>query len=107
MPAAVLKRNVAASPPEHAREHRTVASMTATDSANFGCPMLTRIATRMPATGFQNAPRCSMAWAIHNEDEALLCMYTADQIDCWKAHPEKVEGLRVRIAEDAETPAAD
>jgi hypothetical protein len=107
MPTAVLKRHVPVGQPDHGREVRSVASMTSADVANFGCPMLTRIATRMPATGFQNAPRCSMAWALHNEDEALLCMYTADLLDCWKAHPEKVEGLRARIAEDAAAPAAD
>jgi len=107
MPKTVLKHTVEIVAPSHARESRSVSSMTGTDAANFGCPMLSRIVTRMPATGFQNAPRCSMAWAIHNEEEALLCMYTADMLDCWKAHPEKIEGLQAHIAQDAEAAAAD
>jgi hypothetical protein len=106
MPTEVLRRGTKVEAPQHERRGRTVEGMVAGPGENFGCPMLTRIKTRMPATGYQNAPRCSMAWSLHNEDEALLCMYTPDLIDCWKAHPEKVEGLQALIAESESEPNA-
>jgi hypothetical protein len=34
-------------------------------------------------------------------------MYTAELVDCWKAHPENVAGLVEKIRQDEESAAAD
>jgi hypothetical protein len=59
----------------------------------FGCPMLTRTRLALPFRGNQNAPRCSMGWAIHDEDEVLFCMHTPSRNLCWKENPEQLEAL--------------
>jgi hypothetical protein len=63
--------------------------------------MLTRTHIGLPVHGGQPAPRCSLAWAIHSEDEVRYCLETPDLTQCWKAHPERIEEIRTRLAERA------
>lgn len=107
MPMEVLKRGLQLQEPEFPLQLRPVATMIEGTVANFGCPMLHRNQVALPSTGNLRAARCSLGWSIHNQDEAMLCMYTAEMIDCWKAHPEKVEGLVAQIQQDEESAAAD
>jgi hypothetical protein len=64
----------------------------------FGCPMLTRTKLGLPVTGGNTAPRCSLGWAVHSEQEAAYCLETPDQVNCWKTHPERLAGIRDRLA---------
>lgn len=64
-----------------------------TTEPEFGCPMLTRTRLALPFRGNQNAPRCSMGWAVHDEDEVLFCMHTPSRNLCWKENPEQLEAL--------------
>lgn len=59
----------------------------------IGCPMLTRTRLGIPFRGGQRVARCSVGWAIHDEDEVLLCMHTPTAAECWKEHPEYLEAL--------------
>lgn len=59
----------------------------------IGCPMLSRTRARIPFRGDQQVPRCAVGWAIHDEDEVLFCMHTPTRNECWKDHPENIEGL--------------
>jgi hypothetical protein len=34
-----------------------------------------------------------VGWAVHDEDEVLLCMHTPTRNQCWKEHPEHLEAL--------------
>lgn len=107
MPTEVLKRGTKIETPQFGLRTRPVAGMVGETNANFGCPMLNRVQTPLPTSGFQHGPRCSLGWSLHSEDEAMLCIYTAEVIDCWKAHPEKIEGLQAAIGEETDVPAAD
>jgi hypothetical protein len=108
MPTDVLKRHVKVGAPEYPLQLRPVSGLVEEQGANFGCPMLQRNMTAMPATGNQMAARCSLGWSLHNEHEAHYCMHTPDLLECWKAHPEKIPLLDERIeAERNATQAAD
>jgi hypothetical protein len=79
----------------------------------FGCPMLTRTRLTLPFRSHQQVPRCSVGWAVHDEDEVLFCMNTPSRNLCWKENPEQlealVEKLRPQIEAELESdgPAAD
>lgn len=75
------------------------------DGMTFGCPMLARTRLGMPFAQGRRVPRCSMGWALHNEEEASLCMRTPNLLDCWKEHPENEAALRASA--DDEESAAD
>jgi len=64
-----------------------------TSEPQFGCPMLTRTRLALPFRGNQHAPRCSVGWAVHDEDEVLFCMHTPSRNLCWKENPEQFEAL--------------
>jgi hypothetical protein len=64
----------------------------------FGCPMLTRTKLGLPVTGGNSAPRCSLGWAVHSEQEATYCLETPDHVNCWKSHPEHLAEIRDRLA---------
>lgn len=66
-----------------------------------GCPMLTRTKMALPTFDDRHVPRCSLAWAIHSEGEAALCMLTEDLVDCWQAHPERIPALESLLAGEA------
>lgn len=59
----------------------------------IGCPMLTRTRMAMPFRGNQQVPLCSVGWALHDEDEVLLCMHTPSRALCWKESPERLNAL--------------
>lgn len=94
MPTEVLKRGVRDLPPTGPIVLRQVDEITTNEGITFGCPMLTRTRIGVPWAGGQRAPRCSMGWALHNEEEASFCMRTPDLLDCWKEHPERETALR-------------
>lgn len=64
-----------------------------TSEPTIGCPMLTRTRLSIPFRGNQRVARCSVGWAVHDEDEVLFCMHTPTAAECWKEHPEHLEGL--------------
>jgi hypothetical protein len=94
VPTEVLRKNVRDLPPTGPIVLRRIDEIASGDGITFGCPMLTRTRIGMPWAGGQRAPRCSMGWAVHNEEEASFCMRTPDLIDCWKEHPEREAALR-------------
>lgn len=63
----------------------------------IGCPMLTRTRLGIPFRGGQRVARCSVGWAVHDEDEILFCMHTPTAAQCWKEHPEQVEVLAEKL----------
>jgi hypothetical protein len=71
-----------------------------------GCPMLTRTRIGIPFRGNQRVARCSVGWAVHDEDEVLLCMHTPSAAQCWKEHPEQVEVLIERLRPQIEAELA-
>lgn len=64
-----------------------------TTEPTIGCPMLTRTRLKIPFRGNQRLPRCSVGWAVHDEDEVLLCMNTPTVALCWKENPVRLEEL--------------
>jgi len=75
----------------------------------IGGPMLTRTRLGIPFRGGQRVARCSVGWSVHDEDEVLLCMHTPTAAQCWKEHPEYLEGLieQLRPIIEAELAAAE
>ncbi len=69
------------------------------EGPNLGCPMLSRTRLPLPVTGGHPAPRCSLGWGIHTEEDATYCMLTPDLTLCWKANPEWLEILRAKLEE--------
>jgi hypothetical protein len=65
----------------------------------LGCPMLSRTRLSLPVTGGHPAPRCSLGWGLHSEEEAMYCMMTPDLTLCWKANPERLDILREKLEE--------
>ncbi len=104
MPTEVLKPAVRDVPVTGEMTVRTLDAFSTSDGMEFGCPMLSRTRIGMPFADGRRVPRCSMGWALHNEDEALLCMRTPNQRDCWKVHPEREAELH---ATDEAEHAAD
>lgn len=77
-----------------------------TSEPEFGCPMLTRTRLGLPFRGGQNVPRCSMGWAVHDEDEVLFCMHTPARELCWKENPEQLEQLIEKLRPQIEAELA-
>lgn len=78
---------------------RTTDDLDGPDGPVLGCPMLSRTRLSLPVSGGHPAPRCSLGWGLHTEEEALYCMLTPDLTLCWKANPERLEILRSKLAE--------
>lgn len=78
---------------------RSMEGLEGPDGPVLGCPMLTRTRLGLPVTDGHPAPRCSLGWGIHAEEEAMYCMMTPDLTLCWKANPERVEVLRAELDE--------
>ena len=74
---------------------------------NFGCPMLSRTRLGMPFRGGQHAPRCSMGWSVHDEDEAWLCMHVPTRNQCWKENPDVLVKLLEELEMEDAVSAAD
>ncbi len=104
IPTIVLKEHVRNIPVTGTMVTRSLDDAAATTGMTFGCPMLTRTRLGMPFTNGVRMPRCSMGWAVHNEEEASFCMRTPDLLDCWKLHPEREAALR---ASDEDKNVAD
>lgn len=99
MPQGILKPRAPVTLTQRPIEKRRVDQFVDENGPLFGCPMLTRTRIGLPVAGNHHAPRCSLGWALHSEDEALLCMYTEDVPACWKAHPENLERIRAKLLE--------
>jgi len=83
---------------------RSVDDLDGPDGPVLGCPMLTRTRLSLPVSGGRQAPRCSLGWGLHSEEEAMYCMLTPDLRQCWKAHPERLDMLRT-VLEQRDTAA--
>lgn len=101
LPNEVLKSGVRQSGPVEILANRTIEQFEQADGPKLGCPMLSRTKLGMPFAQGRKVPRCALAWAIHSEQEAALCLETPDHTQCWKAHPERVAEIRAQIAERA------
>ena len=98
IPGDVLRRHVAVAPVIEPLAMRQL-QPDVPGEPQLGCPMLTRTRIGLPVTGGRPAPRCSLAWALHSEEEVSFCLDTPDLTQCWKAHPERVNEIRERRAE--------
>jgi len=101
VPSEVLKPKAPISGKAEPIIKRKIGEIMGEEAPVLGCPMLSRTRLALPATGGQTAPRCALAWAIHSETEASYCMETADLLHCWKAHPERLDDVKARLAERA------
>jgi hypothetical protein len=77
------------------RERRSLflAEEATAEPGRFGCPMLVRAHCGPLRGRVEPVYRCSLAWALHGEDEVARCRATDAVPDCWKAHPERLEAL--------------
>jgi hypothetical protein len=98
-PGEVLKANAPISGPPEPMASHSLEAMSGEGEPVFGCPMLTRTRLGLPVTGGVPAPRCALGWALHSETEAAYCLETPDLVQCWKAHPERLEEIRARLGE--------
>jgi hypothetical protein len=98
-PGDVLKANAPVSGPPEPMASHSLEAISGKGEPVFGCPMLTRTRLGLPVTGGAPAPRCSLGWAVHSETEASYCLETPDLVQCWKAHPERLEEIRARLDE--------
>ena len=98
-PGEVLRANAPISGPPEPRASHSLEAISGEGEPVFGCPMLTRTRIGLPVTGGVPAPRCSLGWALHSESEAAYCLETPDLVQCWKAHPERLEEIRARLDE--------
>jgi hypothetical protein len=50
--------------------------------------------------------RCSLAWALHGENDVMRCRATDVVTDCWKVHPERFLAVaEIEVCEvEAEVP---
>ena len=105
MPQQVLKDEVRDLPATGEMTMRSLDDVSTSGGLTFGCPMLTRTRIGMPFVDGIRMPRCSMGWALHNEEEASFCMRTPDLLDCWKEHPEREAALRASQDDESENAA--
>lgn len=103
----VLRQNAQPEVPVQPMRKRPIADPSETSEPVFGCPMLTRTRLGMPFLGGRNMPRCSMGWAVHDEDEVLLCMNTPARDQCWKENPEFLQELIVKLRPQIEAELND
>jgi hypothetical protein len=89
----VLRETRERTAPIQPMRKRAIGGEADTSEPQFGCPMLTRTRLGLPFRGGQHVPRCSMGWAVHDEDEVLFCMHTPSRNLCWKENPEQLEAL--------------
>jgi hypothetical protein len=104
IPTIVLKEHIRNVPVTGTMVTRSLEDAASSTGITFGCPMLTRTRLGMPFRNGLRMPRCSMGWAVHNEEEVSFCMRTPDLLDCWKLHSEREAALR---ASDEDKNAAD
>ncbi len=104
VPGEIIKQRapVAAGPRKMVK--RSLEDLDGPDGPVLGCPMLTRTRLALPVSGGHQAPRCSLGWGVHSEEEAMYCMLTPDLTQCWKANPERLDILRAML-EERETAA--
>jgi len=60
------------------------------EPGRFGCPMLVRAHCGPLRGTTEPVYRCSLAWALHGEDDVMRCRATHIVTDCWKVHPERL-----------------
>lgn len=83
---------------------RSLEDLDGPEGPALGCPMLTRTRLELPTAGGFRAPRCSLGWAVHSEEEAMYCMMTPDLTQCWKANPARLDIL-LALLEERDTAA--
>ena len=63
------------------------------EPGRFGCPMLVRAHCGPWRGRAEPVYRCSLGWALHDEDELRRCRLTNIVNDCWKVHPERLPAM--------------
>jgi hypothetical protein len=75
------------------------------EPGRFGCPMLVRAHCGPLRGRVEPVYRCSLAWALHGEDEVMRCRATDVVTDCWKVHPERLLAMAevevIEVADEA------
>ncbi len=101
----VVKENVPIPVPLRPMSMRKISELGDGEHLNLGCPMLTRTRLALHASDGLRAGRCSLGWAVHGEDEVVLCLHTPNLLDCWKVHPERIAMIEAEL--DGDATAAD
>jgi hypothetical protein len=60
------------------------------EPGRYGCPMLSRGHRPHPIDPNRPLMRCSIGWAIHDDEDVQRCLATEAVTDCWKVHPERM-----------------
>lgn len=95
----IIKRRAAVTAIPRQIIKRSLEELEGPEGPVLGCPMLSRTRLSLPVTGGHPAPRCSLGWGLHSEEEAMYCMMTPDLTLCWKANPERLDILREKLEE--------
>lgn len=98
----VLKESLPVPVPVRPMVARKIEDIGDGEHLHLGCPMLTRTRLALHASHGLRAGRCSLGWALHDEDEIALCLHTPNLLDCWKVHPERIPGIQQEIAKEQE-----
>ncbi len=101
MPETVLKETAPIPVPARPMVMRKLDELGVGESITLGCPMLTRTRLALHTNEGLRAGRCSLGWALHGEEEVRFCLHTPNSLDCWKAHPERVEVIQEEIEKEA------
>lgn len=104
VPGEIIKQRAPVTAGPRKMVKRSLEDLDGPDGPVLGCPMLTRTRLALPVSGGRQAPRCSLGWGVHSEEEAMYCMLTPDLRQCWKANPERLDILR-SILDERETAA--
>jgi hypothetical protein len=99
MSGAIIKQRAAVATVPREIVKRSLEELEGPEGPVLGCPMLSRTRLSLPVTGGRPAPRCSLGWGLHSEEEARYCMMTPDLTLCWKANPERLDMLREKLEE--------
>lgn len=97
----VVKESVPIPVPLRPMSMRKISELGNGEHLNLGCPMLTRTRLALHASDGLRAGRCSLGWAVHGEDEVVLCLHTPNLLDCWKVHPERIAMIEAELNRDA------
>lgn len=99
VPGAIIKQRAPVSAGPKKMVKRSLEDLAGPEGPILGCPMLTRTRLALPVSGGRQAPRCSLGWGLHSEEEAMYCMLTPDLTQCWRANPERLDILRTMLEE--------
>ena len=76
------------------------------EPGHFGCPMLVRAHCGPLRGRAEPVYRCSLAWALHGQDDVMRCRATDTVNDCWQMHPERLLAVaEIEVLDVADDPS--